>query len=179
MATQTNTILQPTITQAGLQALINSDANGLEAKITSVGLGSSGYAPSPTDTRLRNQVHKIALASGQKVSPTQLHLSVIDDTSHEFWVREVGFYLEDGTLFAIYSDAEKTLAYKSPDVDLLLAFDLSIEAASADRININSPANHSINILLAPELAKMATAQINNMHRDIHRTFLLMDKGIL
>ena len=174
-----STILKPTITSAGLQALINADNNGLDAQITAVGLGQAGYTPSNSRTRLSSEVHRIGLHSGKRVASNQLHLNVIDNSSHEFWVREVGFYLQDGTLFAVYSSPDKALAYKATDVDLLLAFDLSIEAASADKINIDVNNDNQLNIMLAPELAKMATAQINSMTRDLKLSLLLIEKNIL
>ncbi len=173
-----STILKPTITTVGLQAIFNADSNGLQAKITSIGLGDQGYAPDQNRTALSSEKNRINIASGRLVSPTQIHMSIVDDSNKTFWVREVGFYLEDGTLFAVYSEADKALAFKSPEVDLLLAFDLALSGVPADSVNIIDQ-GVDLNILIAPELAKMATAQISNMYRHIKQKFALLDAGII
>lgn len=173
-----STILAPTITTAGLQAVFNATNNGLQAKITAVGLGDSSYAPTQDRTALGNERSRLAIASGQLATPTQIHMNVIDDSSKTFWVREVGFFLEDGTLFAVYSESGKALAYKSPDIDLLLAFDLALSGVPANSITIIDQ-GADLNILVAPELARMAAAQIDNMTRYLKQKFALMDAGLL
>jgi hypothetical protein len=172
-----STILKPTITTAGLQAIFNADSNGLQAKITQIGLGDQAYDPNQNRTALSSEKNRINIASGRLVTPTQIHMSVIDDSNKTFWVREVGFYLSDGTLFAVYSEAGKALAFKSPEVDLLLAFDLALTGVPAGSVNIIDQ-GIDLNILIAPELAKMATAQISNMYRYIKQKLTLLKAGI-
>lgn len=157
-------ILKPTITTAGLQAVFNADSNGLDAKVTAIALGDSGYMPSQNQTALSSEKSRIGIASGRMATPTQAHMTVIDDSDKTFWVKEVGFFLEDGTLFAVYSDPSKVLAYKSPDVDLILAFDLAVTGVPSGAITIVDQ-GLDLNILIAPELAKMGTAQINSNYR--------------
>ena len=91
-----------------------------------------------------------------------------------FWVREVGFYLEDGTLFAVYSEPDKALAYKSPEVDLLLAFDLALTGVPSGSVNIIDQ-GVDLNILIAPELARMASAEVRNMYRTLRNFILVSD----
>ena len=173
-----STILRPTITTAGLQAVFTANHNGLEARIASVALGEAAYAPDAGRTTLDAEKNRLAIASGSLASPTQIHMSVIDDSDHTFWVREVGFYLEDGTLFAVYSEPDKALAYKSPEVDLLLAFDLALTGVPPDSVTVIDQ-GVELNLLIAPELARMATAQIDTMTRHLKQTFALMDAGLL
>jgi hypothetical protein len=167
-------ILKPTITTAGLQAVFNADSNGLDAKIKSVGLGDAGYTPHQDRTALSSEQSRINIASGSMASGTQAHMTVIENSDKTFWVKEVGFFLEDGTLFAVYSDPSKVLAYKSPDVDLILAFDLAISGVPADSITIVDQ-GLDLNILLAPELAKMGIAQVNANHRYLRLKFDTME----
>lgn len=173
-----STVLRPTITTAGLQAVFNATNNGLEARIASVGLGDASYTPNQNRTQLSAEKNRIPIASGKLAAPTQIHMSVIDDSDKTFWVREVGFYLEDGTLFAVYSEAGSALAYKSPDVDLLLAFDLALTGVPAGSVTIVDQ-GADLNILVAPELARMAAAQISNMRRYLKQKFALMDAGLI
>ncbi|MDE1463353.1 phage tail protein [Spartinivicinus poritis] len=173
-----STILTPVITDQGLQAVFNADNNGLAAKITKVSLGTAGYTPKPNQTRLKEVKNTIGIASGRKVGKHQLHLNILEDSDKSYWVKEVGFYLEDGTLFAVYSHPTKALAYKSPEVDLLLAFDLALTALPANKVTIKDQ-GVDLNILIAPELAKMATAEITNMYRYIKQKFILLEKGVI
>lgn len=163
-------ILKPTITNAGLQAVFNADSNGLNAKISSVGLGDAGYTPSQDRTVLSSEQSRINIASSSMASSNQAHMTVIENSDKTFWVKEVGFFLDDGTLFAVYSDPEKVLAYKSPDVDLILAFDLAISGVPTDAITIVDQ-GLDLNILLAPELTKMGIAQVNSNHRYLDLKF--------
>lgn len=167
-------LLKPTITTAGLQAVFNAENNGLSAKITAIALGDTGYAPTQDRTALTTERSRVPIASGSMASPTQAHMTVMEDTDKDFWVREVGFFLEDGTLFAVYSDASKVLAYKSPDVALILAFDLAITGVPSGAITIVDQ-GLDINILFAPELAKMGAAQINSNYRFLKLKFQLME----
>ncbi|MFT4925633.1 MAG: hypothetical protein ACI8WB_001726 [Phenylobacterium sp.] len=167
-------LLKPTITTAGLQAVFNADSNGLNAKITHIGLGDVGYAPTQDRTSLSSEKSRVPIASGSMASPTQAHMTVMEDTENTFWVKEVGFFLEDGTLFAVYSDPDKVLAYKSPDVALILAFDLAITGVPSGAITIVDQ-GLDINILFAPELAKMGAAQINSNYRFLKMKFKMME----
>lgn len=175
-----STILTPTITSAGLQAVFNAQQNGLQAKIKSVALGDQGYTPNQTLTRLKNEISRLQVQSGKRLGDHQLHINLLENSSKNFWVKEVGFYLddEDETLFAVYSHPSTPLAHKSPQVDLLLAFDLALTGVPGGSVDIED-IGADINILLAPELAKMATAEINTMSRHIKQTFALLDAGIL
>nr|WP_275668333.1 phage tail protein [Pseudoalteromonas piscicida] len=180
-----STILRPTITTAGLEAVFNAQKNGFQAKISKVGLGTGNYTPDQGRRQLQQEVHRIMVASGEDKGNAQIHMSVIDDTDHNFWVNEVGFYIESEAngqtqevLFAVYSSPDRPIAYKSAEVDLLLAFDLVLTGVPADAVTIVDN-GVNLNILIAPELAKLGVAQINNMTRHLKQKFELMDKGIL
>jgi len=154
-----STPLQPLITQAGLAAVFRATNDGLAAQITQVGLGSSGYTPTKTQTALRARKGLYPISDGQRLSDTLIHVTAVADDAADFWVREVGFYLSDGTLFAVWSDPTIALAYKSPNAQLLLAYDLSLEALPANSVTINST-GAGLNLTLSEQLAALATAQI-------------------
>lgn len=131
-----STTLTPVITSAGLNAVWNAQSTGLEATIAAIALGDGGWVPDNTATALHNEKRRIPV-EGARVNPTQIHLTGVEDGSLEYWVREVGFYLADGTLLAIWSDADQALAYKSAGVDLLLAFDLVLSALPAESVTVD------------------------------------------
>lgn len=130
------TPLQPVITTAGLAAIWRADNKGIAAEITHIGLGTTGYTPNKTQTALRTRKGLYPISDGERLSSTLLHLTAIADDTLEYWVREVGFYLADGTLLAVWSDPATALAYKSPTAQLLLAYDLSLSALPADSVTI-------------------------------------------
>ena len=134
-----NTTLTPVITSAGLNAIWNAQHDGLEATIAEIALGEAGWTPDNSATALKDEKRRIPVA-GARVNETQIHLTGVEDGTAEYWVREVGFYLADGTLLAIWSAAEQALAYKSAGVDLLLAFDLVLTALPADSVTVDGSA---------------------------------------
>jgi hypothetical protein len=160
-----STPLQPVITQAGLAAIFRATNDGLSAQITHIVLGSTGYTPVQTQTALRSKKGTYPISDGQKLSSTQLHLTAVADDAAEYWVREVGFLLSDGTLLAVWSDPAQALAYKSPNAELLLAYDLSLAALPANSVTINST-GAGLNLTLSEQLAAMAAASLAGMLRD-------------
>lgn len=161
-----STALQPQITKAGLAAIWNATSTGLSAEISHIGLGSAGYTPSADQKTLRTQVVKYPISGGQKLSSTLIHLTAVADDAAAFWVREVGFFLSDGTLLAVWSHATEALTYKSANTELLLAYDLSLEALPANSVTINST-SAGLNLTLAEPLAAQATAMIAEQLRNL------------
>lgn len=129
--------LIPIITQSGLQAVLNATHDGLQAKITEIAVGEGAWSPTESATALKQEQHRIPVSNGRRLQPTQLHITAVDSGNKAFWVREVGFYLEDGTLFAIWSHPTQALAWKAAGVDLLLAFDLMLSALPADSLTFD------------------------------------------
>lgn len=160
------TPLQPVITTAGLAAIWRADNKGIAAEITHIGLGTTGYTPNKTQTALRTRKGLYPVSDGEKLSSTLLHLTAVADDSLEYWVREVGFYLADGTLLAVWSDPTAALAYKSAAAQLLLAYDLSLSALPADSVTITST-GAGLNLSLAEPLAAQASALIAEQLRGL------------
>lgn len=130
--------LMPVITQAGLQAVFKTSNLGLQAEITEIALGDQGWDPDNTATELKNERRRVSISGGERISPTQIHITAVEDgTQTEYWVREIGFYLSDGSLLAIWSHKTQPLAYKANGVDLLLAFDMLLTALPAESVIVN------------------------------------------
>lgn len=169
------TALVPTLTLAGLNAVFNEQGDGLQAKITHIVLGDQGRPPSPSHTSLGNQRRRIPIADGEKTGARQLHVTgVVDGDGPEFWVREVGFELEDGTLLALWS-SEQPLAYVSNNVPLLLAFDLRLDALPVDSVTIvTTGANLSL-AAWGEQYTANAAATVDNMARHVGLLFRVME----
>lgn len=163
-----STPLQPVITKAGLAGIWSLSNTGLAAEITHVVLGTAGYTPSNEQTSLRAQVAKYPISGGERLSGTLIHLTALADGNAEFWVREIGFLLADGTLLAVWSHATEILTYKAAGTDLLLAYDLSLSALPADSVTITSSAA-GLNLTLAAPLAALASALLGEQLRNLQQ----------
>lgn len=129
--------LIPVITQVGLQAVFNASNSGLQAEITEIALGDQAWEPDSFATALKNERRRVPISNGERIAPTQIHITAIEDgTQLGYWVREIGFYLADGSLLAIWSHKTQALAYKAAGVDLLLAFDMALAALPAESVTV-------------------------------------------
>lgn len=172
------TALIPVITTKGLQAVWNAENTGVAAKVTHIALGSNGYNPSKGLISLQAEKKRYQIADGQRVSDTQIHVTALADDTAEFWVKEVGFLLEDGTLFAVWSSTG-ALAYKSALVPLLLAFDLVLDALPAGSVTVvGTGANLSL-AAWGEQFAAQSAAIVDNMARHVDMLFRVMalEKG--
>lgn len=138
-----STPLIPVVTQAGLNAAFNADNNGIELVITEIALGDGAWSPDDTATDLQNEINRLPV-SGEKVGDRQLHITAVENGTTEYWVNEIGFYLDDGTLLCIWSAPDNALAYKSAVVDLLLALDLVLETLPANSVTIDGTAGFNL-----------------------------------
>ncbi|MBA6103424.1 phage tail-collar fiber domain-containing protein [Pseudomonas monteilii] len=163
-----STGLQPVITKAGLAAILTATKTGLSAEISHIALGNQAYTPSAEQKTLRNEVARFPISSGEKLSSTLLHLTAVADGAAAYWVREVGIFLSDGTLLAVWSHLTEALAYKAANIDLLLAYDLSLAALPADSVTITSTAA-GLNLTLAEPLAALASAAIAEQLRNLEQ----------
>ena len=130
--------LIPIITDVGKQAIFKKDLDGIKIQISHIALGSGRYTPSTTQTTLEaEELREVFLSSEVDKENYQITLnSIFRDKSKEFWVTEVGFFLEDGTLFAVWSHAEIALSYKSKFSEPLFALNLKLVDVNIDAIEI-------------------------------------------
>ena len=134
--------LKPTITEQGLQAVFNASNDGLAARISQIGLGDAGYSVAVSNsgrtdqTSLVSEQQKVAVSDGKRISGQQINISFIAEGTASYWVKELGFYLEDGTLFAVWSSPDKALAWKSDSVPLIVGLELVLSALPADSVTV-------------------------------------------
>lgn len=170
------TALVPVITNRGLKAVFNAEADGFAARITHMTLGDSGRRPpSKGEVSLVNERRRIPIADGKRINDHQIHVTgLVDSDGPEFWVREIGFILEDGTMLAVWSDTNP-LAYVSNNVPLLLAFDLKLEALPAQSVTVvGTGANLSL-AAWGEQYAATAAATVDNMARHVGLLFRVME----
>lgn len=120
--------VQLLITHGGLDALVNAeDGNTQAIKIVSVGLTDLAFTMAPTIDALPGEFKRLTSVSGQATSPTMIHMTAQDVSTDIYELRGIGLYLEDGTLFAVYSQAEPIFRKVS-----IAAFLLALDVAFAN-----------------------------------------------
>jgi hypothetical protein len=151
------------VTNAGRAALVNAANTGTRAvTIAQVGLSGTALAPEAGATVLPGQFKTIATLSGDVVADDTIHLIVRDESADVFTVRSLALYLADGTLFALYGQAD-VLLEKSAQALMLLAIDIRFEDVDASAITfgdtnfLNPPATTERQGVV--ELATVAEAQ--------------------
>lgn len=167
---------QAVITQAGLNAAVSADSSGIQITITHIGAGTSGYTPTRSRTALSSEAARVPVAGSTKAGPTQWHLTA-EFTAGEFAAREVGFYLEDGTLFAVWSHPSNVLFHKTELARVVQAFDLVLEAVPADAVTVNQAGD--LSLYYAPEFMEMTIAQTQLaavMAQTLHRQMQISEQ---
>lgn len=167
--------LQTIITDIGLDRVFNASNNGLQAQITHIALGDGSYSPDAGATALVNERQRVPVADTERLSNNQIRLAGLADGDLEYWVSEVGVFLEDGTLFAVWSDPSKTLGKKVEGASFTLAFNLALERVSADDLNI-VVSGAPVNLFFAGPLAQIAAASITAMDLFIQQKCELLEK---
>jgi len=134
---------QITITPAGFAAIVNAENTGTApVKITQVGLTGQHFDVATVGAAVPNETKRLTTFGGRAIADDTLHLNVRDDGQDTYTLRGFGLYLEDGTLFAVYSQATPIME-KAAAATLLLATDIrftnitatSIEVGDVDFIN--------------------------------------------
>jgi hypothetical protein len=135
------------VTQVGLDKATQADVQGVNLKITHVAVGLNGYTPDNTMTALQNEFARVAISGGKNINDNQVHLTAMFEGEGEINGREIGFYLEDGTLFAIDSHPTDIILYKSATTGAraLEGFDLVLDGVPPNSITVDITGDIVIN----------------------------------
>ncbi|KAA9020737.1 hypothetical protein [Sphingobium limneticum] len=126
--------IQLLITRGGLDALVNAEDGETEnVKVVSVGLSNRHFTMAPTIEVLPDEFKRLTSISGKASSPTIIHMTAHDVSADIYDLRGLGLYLEDGTLFAVYSQADPIFR-KVSIASFMLALDIAFANAGADEI---------------------------------------------
>lgn len=166
-----------TITRAGLAALINATNNGVTATLSHMAIGHGtapssqlvvgvGYTPDGTETTLRNEFDRKAIGNGTRLGNNSFVLEVMFDSSlTEGWIAEIGIFLTDGTLFAVWSDAIP-ISYKSTGVGTALAVTVVFEGIPRDSVTVSAAAPN-LQLTFISSHARLAAEDIRVKRRII------------
>lgn len=157
-------------TSKGLDEVLQAKNQGLKGEITHIGAGTGRYNPDGTEVALRDERQRVAIVDYEDLGDRQLRMAALFDGEGEYEIGEFGFYLASGTLLAVYSVAGKLLTYKAAAARVLQKFTLDISPLPADSVTV-VVGSDNLNILIAEELAAVATANIDNMARHLSLLF--------
>ena len=128
------------LTAAGLDALVDAQSGTTEAiTIVEMGLTEQAFTMAPTLTALPGEFKRIASVSGQSVSETVIHMTAQDPSTDFYDLRGIGLYLSDGTLFAVYGQADPIFS-KVSVATFLSAFDVAFAADVSSAITFGNAA---------------------------------------
>lgn len=132
----------PVMTDAGRAAIAAADGLGLSARITQVALGSGRYAVRAVDgsptatalaaTALTNERLRVQCYAGGSPEPGSLlivaQVPQAATVGEEFYISEVGFFDQNGTLLVVWSDLSASMGQRGS----LAPWNLSLSFAWRD-----------------------------------------------
>ncbi|CAH7124768.1 Phage tail protein [Vibrio chagasii] len=124
------------ITEAGIAASVRASERGIRYKIAEISIGTQGYIPTPGQTSLRNEIQRKAITRGEVLGVGQLHFETVWDGEEAFEGKELGYWLDDGTLFAVDSRDGEVITYKQPDTVVTEACELNLAASTIENITV-------------------------------------------
>lgn len=129
-------IPQITITPAGFAAIVNAENTGTApVKVTQVGLTAQHFDVGTVGASVPAEFKRLTTFGGKAVADDTLHLNVRDDGTDTYTLRGFGLYLQDGTLFAVYSQSMPIME-KAAAATLLLATDIRFAKINATSIEV-------------------------------------------
>jgi len=151
------------VTAAGLDALVNAQGGGTDRiRIATLGVSETAFTMAPTITSVPGELKRITAVAGMPTSETVIHMTAQDASEDIYELRGLGLYLDDGTLFAIYS--QPTPIFRKVRISFfLLALDIGFSNGVAGEITFGDttflmpPASETVKGVA--EIATAAEAQ--------------------
>lgn len=120
------TALALQLTTAGLAA-VRAPAGTEKTVIAKLGLTAQPFIAAPTLIALPGEFKRLDILSGVAAAPTVAHITAYDTSADVWSATGFGLFLEDGTLFASYSEANPVMS-KAGVAFALMAFDIAFNA---------------------------------------------------
>jgi len=161
--------LIPKLTQKGLQALFDADKNEIKVKITHIGFGEGAYKPTGLETKLKNEKIRVPVLSAktyQDIGAIDFS-TIIPRDADTFWIREIGFYDENGVLIFVWSDPEVIIAQKTQFIEILQGLRVYLTEADIGLIEVVE-AEPDVKLLYLEEFLKVSSS-ITNLSSSVIR----------
>jgi hypothetical protein len=159
--------LSARITQAGLNAIAAATAAAGDVNITHIALGRGisnpasapvSYTPTGNETALRGEFVRRAVGSGTSQGGGVVSLQTVFDNilpAESGLATEIGLFLSNGTLLAIYSEPDQPVAWLAATDTLILAVSVAFAGIPAGSVTwtVTAP---DLNVLYADGLFDLA-----------------------
>jgi hypothetical protein len=124
------------LTNAGKAAIVAANNTGTNpVTINRVGVGTASWTPTAAATALSAEIKKITTIGGAAVADDTIHVTASDTSSDVYTVREIGLFLTDGTLLAVYSQSAAIIT-KGAETVALNAADLVMTGLPAGSVTV-------------------------------------------
>ncbi|WP_443749702.1 gp53-like domain-containing protein [Asticcacaulis solisilvae] len=122
------------VTNAGRNALVDAANTGTnQVDITQVGVSATNFAVDFTTTALAGELKRMGTIAGVTVADNVIHVTMQDNSIDVYSLRSFALYLNDGTLFAVYSQAG-VIVEKSAAASMMLSVDVAFADVNAANI---------------------------------------------
>ena len=181
--------LVPLFTRAGLVKLRNAQSTGVQATIAALAIGRGvvsgggyvGYQPDGNETALKGEIVRAAIYQGEPIGgvagadPIGFRVMSVFPAlapgTPSYPVYEVGIFLDDGTLLALWStpDPAARLGDATAVAAFELAFDLYLTAVPVTALAITVQQASSDNLAALFELMRGVAQNYTRQMRSTHR----------
>lgn len=132
------TALTITITKLGLDRFTAAQlSDDIDLSIAAIGLTDTAFSVAPTLTALPGEFRRLTVISGEQVGDNIVHMTMRDEAEIGYTARGFGLFLADGTLFAVYGQADRIFE-KSPRSTFLAAIDIAFPTGDVRDLSFGS-----------------------------------------
>lgn len=139
-----------TLTDAGLNAALDANANGLTISLTQIAIGSGKYTPLASRTALQTELARYPLSGGD-IEPNSktLRFSAVIESATTRQAFEVGLFTSTGVLFAVASiTGANPLILITANIAFVAAFGMVVSEIPAGSLTVVTDPNAPLAIAL-------------------------------
>lgn len=170
------TVITPVITDAGLNAAITANGNGVKLSITHVVLSTDQFTPTGTST-ISVRKEKATVASGYTTGAGAFRINVLFSSysGATYNATAIGFYAGDpdagGTLFAAYSHPTSVIVQRN-SLDYLAQFGLTLSRVPSGSVSVtvDPSAAQAFALISAHEQAADPHPNLRNIFAELTKT---------
>lgn len=165
--------LKLVITRKGLDECISAKSKGINLNLKWVSAGDRAYTPNPDQTTLVNEIQRVEFGEYKDLGSNQLQAVGKFSGPQEYPVKELGFWLETGTLLGVISAPNTTLNYKAKDGHCIQPITLDLSALPSDTVTV-VVGTENLNILIDTEMMMDAVAFVRSQTNQTKQAHMLI-----
>lgn len=137
------------ITNAGKNAMLDAQNNGITLRLTHVALGTGKYAPTGNEIALAGELQRWVITNGGIEPATHtVRFSSSITSAQELTAYEIGAFTDTGVLFAVASNTDEPLVKIYPDITFIASFGLALDDFDVSKITVSQDNEGALSIAL-------------------------------